>query len=81
MQADVIFQYLRHQTVDPAANRGQEHEDVGAFIPGSEGALDGRELATDSLDAKQKLLFLFGNFGNLILHFYLLSSTFPFTIP
>src|SRR5580692_831744 len=81
VQADVVFQDLRHQAVDTAANRGQEHENVGAFVAGSEGALDRCELAADSLDAEQELLFLFGNFGNFIAHCCLLSLAFPFTIP
>ena len=36
-----------------------KHQDVRAFIPGGERALDSRELDTDALDAEQLLLFPF----------------------
>jgi len=80
VQADMVLKDLSHQPVNSTTDRGQQHQDVGAFISGSERALDGRKLAANPLDAEEQLLFLFRNFGNFILHFVCFLEFF-LTIP
>ena len=48
----MVLKDLSHQSVNATANRGQQHQDVGAFIPGSKRALDSCELAANPLDAE-----------------------------
>jgi hypothetical protein len=55
--ADVVFEDFGHEAIDAAADVG-EHEDVGAVGIAGKGALDGVDLAADTLDAGDKLFVL-----------------------
>ena len=55
MKADVVFEDFGHEAVDAAADGGELHEDLGTFVLGFEGPLDGGHLAADTLDAVEEL--------------------------
>jgi hypothetical protein len=68
MQPDVIFQDFRHQAVDAAANRGQQHQDIGALVTVSDRALDRGNLPAHAFDPGKQLLFFFRDFRMFVSH-------------
>lgn len=57
VETDVGFKHLAHESVDAAADCGEEHELVAAIGFSVEGAFDGIELAANFAEALQKLEF------------------------
>jgi hypothetical protein len=53
VQADVVFHDLGHEAVDSAADGGELHEDLGAFVGGLKRTLHGGDLSADALDPVQ----------------------------
>jgi hypothetical protein len=66
VQPDVILQDLRHQAVDAAANRRQEHQDIGALVTLSHRALDRGNLPAQAFDPRKQLLFFFRDFREFV---------------
>ncbi|SPF39698.1 hypothetical protein SBA1_290060 [Candidatus Sulfotelmatobacter kueseliae] len=80
VKADVIFQNFRHQAVHAAPNRRQQHQNVGALVPFSDGALHGGDLPAQTFDAGKQLLFLIRNFREFVLHdFFAIPRIFSLT--
>src|SRR5262245_364292 len=67
MHADVIFDHLRHQAVDRAANTGDQLEDIGTADFLIERAFHRFELASDASHAVEELNLLTGGMGHKLL--------------
>jgi hypothetical protein len=53
MQLNVVFQDLGHQAIHAATNRGQQHQNVGAFVAAAHSPLDGPDLSRKPLDPRK----------------------------
>ena len=54
MKADVILQYLAHQTVDPTTNRGEQHKLVAAVLVVRKRPLHRIQLAAKTANSLQQ---------------------------
>jgi hypothetical protein len=69
VQSDMILENLGHQAVHPAANRRQQHQDIGALISFGDRPLHRADLSTQPLNSRKQFLFFFGNSDSLSFSF------------
>lgn len=75
MKANVALEQFGHQSIHGAARSRNELQDVGAILVGFQSALDGGDLAFDSLDAEDEFGLFFDG-----MHFFLDRSIPPYGI-
>jgi hypothetical protein len=61
VQTYVVFEHFGHETVDPATDVRQEHENVRAIVARGQGTFDGVDLSANAFDTRNQLLFFFVN--------------------
>jgi len=79
VQSDMILENLGHQAVHPAANRRQQHQDVGALISFGDCPLHRADLSTRPLHSRKRSLFFFGNSDRLSFIFLRFPALFYFS--